>query len=188
MIRVRRERTDIGKTHNYPLQRKERECIVKTDGSRYIGIKKRKMQDMIIKLMGYAPAHCFIYTMTYNKTQASRYQYTDVFCVNNGRLFKITKIVAYIMGYKMHVMEGKYARPIFWSEDCMRLRTYKENQVLKKKDMVENEINLVKSLSMKLFNNEDGYNHESLLTMNSQFSKPIEEINHPKKSYIVRSI
>jgi hypothetical protein len=159
------------------------------DGSKYNAKSRREMQDMQIKLMGYAPAHSAIYTITYNKTRASRYQYTDVFCINNNRLFKITKIVAYILGFKMHKPDTTDRPAILWSVDCMRVRTFREYAVLSKKDMVTIEIELVKMLSTKMFGVDDSYHHESVLLMSSEFERKIEEIpNHTKKSYIAKSV
>ena len=186
---TRKVRTDKGVKHNYPTNRVQRVTVEKKDGSKYNAKSRREMQDMQIKLMGYAPAHSAIYTITYNKTRASRYQYTDVFCINNNRLFKITKIVAYILGFKMHKPDTTDRPAILWSEDCMRVRTHREYATLSKRDMVAIEVEMIKILSAKMFGVDNSYHHESILLMFSEFERKVEEIpNHTKKTYIATSV
>lgn len=188
-MNIRKPRSDKGTKHDYPDNRVQRVTLEKKDGSKYNAKYRNKMQDMQIKLMGYAPAHSAIYTITYNKTRASRYQYTDVFCINNNRLFKITKIVAYILGFKMHKPDTTGRPAILHSMDCMRIRTFRENAVLSKKDMVTIEIDMIKILSTKMFGVDDSYHHESILLMSSEFERKVEEIpNHTRKSYIATSV
>lgn len=186
---ARKERTDKGVSHSYPTNRVQRITVERKDGSKYNAKHRNEMQEMKMKLMGYAPPHSAIYTITYNKTRASRYQYTDVFCINNNRLFKITKIVAYILGFKMHKPDKTDRSPILWSEDCMRVRTHREYAVLSKRDMVVIEFEMIKILSTKIFGVDNSYHHESILTMASEFERKLEEVpNHTKKSYIAKSI
>lgn len=147
------------------------------------------MQDMQMKLMGYAPPHSAIYTITYNKTRASRYQYTDVFCINNNRLFKISKIVAYILDYKMHKPDTTGRPAVLHGTDCMRIRTFRENTAMTRKDMITNEVDMIKVLSTRMFGVDNSYHHESVLMMSSEFERKIDEMpNHTRKSYIATSI
>jgi hypothetical protein len=181
--RPRKVRTDKGVNHNYPDIRKRRTTYEKEDGTVYQTKKRTSMQEMQMKLMEYAPPHTAIYTITYNKSKATRYQYTDFFCISNHRLFKLTKIVAYILGYRLYKPQGKN----FWGKDCMMVRTFREYQTTDKLDMVKIEIDLVKILSKKMFNDENAYHHESLVMMQSQYDEPIEKVKElTKKSYIVK--
>jgi virulence-associated protein VapD len=184
MGRPRKVRSDSGVNHNYPDIRQRRTTFKRSDGTVYQTKKREAMMEMQMKLMEYAPPHSAIYTITYNTSKATRYQFTDFFCINNHRLFKLTKIVAYILGYKLYKPRSKK----FWGKDCMMVRTFREYQTMDKVEMVKIEIDLVKILSQKMFGNEDAYHHESLVMMQSQYDEPMEEIKKlTKKSYIVKS-
>jgi hypothetical protein len=170
--------------NNYPEVRQKRTTYERSDGTVYQTKQRAEMQEMQLKLMSYAPPHSFLYTITYNKTRASRYQYCDVFVINNGRLFKITKIVAYILGFRIY----KPRKTVFWGKDCMVVRTFREYKVFTKYEMIDIEYDFIRILSKKLFGIEDAYNHQSLLLMESQFDKKLEEVEpQRKKSFIVKS-
>lgn len=187
MEKVRSERNDIGKKHNYPLTRTQRITATKKDGSKYNSKHRTKMAEMQMKLMGYAPAHSAIYTHTYNKSRCARYQYVDVFCINNNRLFKITKIVAYIMGFEIPKNNKTDKSYVPYGVDCMRVRTYKENDSHTREEIVEIEANMIKDLSIKIFGVDNSYFHESISVMTSEFKRTVDKVeNHVKKSYIVK--
>lgn len=187
MERVRSERNDIGKNHNYPKTRTQRITPEKKDGSRYNSRSRKKMAEMQMKLIGYAPAHSAIYTHTYNKSRCARYQYMDVFCINNSRLFKITKIVAYIMEFEIPKTKKTDKSYVTYGVDCMRVRTYKENDDHSREEMIKIETNMIKNLSRKIFGVDNSYFHESISVMTSEFSRTIDKVeNHVKKSYIVK--
>ena len=186
---TRKPRNDKGKPRDYPATRAKRIHPERKHGGRYFSLSRRRMQEMQMKLMGYAPPHSAIYTITYNKTRASRYQYTDVFCINNNRLFKISKIVAYILGYKMHHHQYSGRPSVLHGKDCMRIRTFREHEAVNRKEMITNEVDMIKILSTKMFGVDNSYHHESILIMSSEFERTIEQIpNHTKKSYIATSI
>lgn len=178
---TRQTRNDTGTHHNYPDTRVLRVLEPNARGEIMSSPKRTRMQNMQLKLAGYAPPHSYIYTITYNKTRAKRYQYTDVFCINNNRLFKITKIVAYILGFKLYK-----SKTVFWGTDAMVVRTFREYQTYSKQDMVDIETAFIKILAKKMYNDENAYVHEAIVMMQSEYKHKVEEVvAHTKKSYIV---
>lgn len=178
-------RSDSGIPHKYPTTRVQRVLPLNPDGTKMKSPKRIRMQEMQLKLMGYAPPHTALYTITYNKTRSSRYQYIDVFCINNNRLFKITKIVAFILGFRM--FKSKVA---CYGIDSMCVRTYREYTAFSRKDITDIEVNFIKMLAKKMYNDENAYYHESVVMMTSEYEKDAEQIeNHtPRKSYIATSV
>lgn len=178
---IRKTRNDTGVHHNYPDTRQARTLVPNAKGEYNSSPKRTRMQNMQLKLAGYAPPHSYIYTITYNKTRAKRYQYTDVFCINNNRLFKITKIVAYILGFNLYK-----TKTVFWGKDAMQVRTFREHETYSKQDMVDVETAFIKILAKKMYNDEDSYIHQSIVMMESEYKHKVEEVvTHTKKSYIV---
>lgn len=176
-------RADKGGTHKYPKNRKRtlRGKIQKPYTTRL----RRKMTDAMVRLIGYCPQHSFIYTITYMTSDKSRYQYVDVFCINNNQIFKISKLVAYIM--KTRIVKNN--RKILNALDVMVMRTHQENIRLTSAQIVTNETEFIKLLSKKLFNHENGFNHQPMILMKSVFDKKVDSIPEAiKKSYIAKTV
>ena len=74
------------------------------------------------------------------------------------------------------------------SHEMMGIETGNIFNMSSRHELVKVEYDFIRRLSKKMFDDEDAYNHESLLSMESHFEKSIEKIeNQTKKSYIVRS-
>jgi hypothetical protein len=174
-----------GAKHNYPQNRKRPVTHRKArpSGLTYKNSKARvTMRDNQAKLLGYANPYATLYTMSYGKSESNRYQYMDIFVVNNGSLFKISRLVASVLRIKIQKSHFRFV-----SKDVMRVRTGRENMIDTNEDTINLEISIIKKLAKKMFNNENGYNHVPMLLMQEFTAKPIEQIEtHNKKSYIVR--
>lgn len=166
----------------YPKNRKSRVWYPNPLRGKVSAPKRLKLQEMQLKLAGYCPPFSAIYTISYFMTRCRKHQYTDVYCINNNKLFKITRIVAHVLGYRISRSKSLYA-----GMGAMLVKTIiNDNTENYKNIMIENEIRVIKDLAKKMYNNSDAYQVQSMMEMNSEYTLSIEEIpNHTKKSYIV---
>jgi hypothetical protein len=175
----------VGEKHRYPQNRKRpiKHRKARPTGLVYNNSKtKVTMRESMAKLLGYANPYATLYTISYGKSEVNRYQYMDIFVINNGNLFKISRLVAGILRFRIQKSHFRFV-----AKDVLAVRTGRENMIDTNVDTINLEIAVVKKLAKKMFNNENGYNHVPMLLMQEYTAKPIEQLEaHNKKSYIVR--
>ena len=142
----------------YPRFRKKRDI----DGyntektMKFARIKKESQ----IKLLTFAPMYTNIYTLAYGSSDTSRYFYVDVFSVFDGRLYKITKMVAKILGYNIIPSHHRFRTP-----NVMQVPNYLKEDKARERGFLEVEHMVVANLSMAMFNIDNGYFHESIMEL-----------------------
>lgn len=159
--------------HKYPKNRKKRDVI------EYKTPKKIQKRMEAIKhkesLASYAPLYSQIYTQSYSKSEIGHYLYIDFFVVCDGRIYKMTNLIANVMGWKILQSRQDTRAPYLCRVP------YLKNPHNRDKMYVEIEEEAVKQLSLKMFGTPDGYFWQSLLKMYPH------DIQRPevKKTYIV---
>lgn len=168
----------------YPKNRKESGTRnTNRKGTHYYNSAvKRRLRELVDRLMGYAPPFSPIFTLTYGRSEFNRYQYVDVFCLYNNNLIKITKLVAKII--KTPTLKSKNK---FYGFDVLALRTFKDNKNSTRNEYHTNEAKMIEQLSMIMFSRPDGYVHNNLQKIVEFTEVKIDQNPYiTKKSYIVR--
>lgn len=171
----------------YPKNRKSRA------GKGYT-TKKMKM-DLVknnkIKLLSFAPEFANIYTVSYVPTDRRRYIYMDVFAIVDNRLYKINKLLANVLGYRV----SKNLGYMYGIASCLMV-PFLVNPENVDKSFVQIEEKLIKELSSMMFGYADGYFWQSLYKLHAfdaEHVAPKKDFNvsqvkedAPKKNYRLR--
>lgn len=142
----------------YPRQRKSR------TGIKYASKKKLEKQKIIKdaqeKVLTFAPRYSNIYTQSYWNSEGQRYLYMDVFSIVDGRFYKITKMVARVLGYRI-IEKHRF----FSHKTVMAVRNWNLEEIRNPEVHLRMEKEIVEALSKSLFGVTDGYFHESIEMM-----------------------
>lgn len=142
----------------YPKKRKSRK------GVKYRTNKKVEKQNSLKeaqeKLLTFAPRYSNIYTQSYWNSEGQRYLYMDVFTVVDNRFYKITKMVARVLGHRM-IEKQRY----FSHKHVMAVRNWNMEEIRQPEVHLRMELEVVEALSKMMFSETNGYFHESIETM-----------------------
>lgn len=142
----------------YPKFRKKRDIDgYNTEKTLKFSRIKKESQ---IKLLTFAPMYTNIYTLAYGNSDTSRYFYIDVFSVFDGRLYKITKMVAKILGYNIIPSHHRFRTP-----NVMQVPNYLKEDKVRERVFLDVEHMVVTNLSKAMFNIDNGYFHESIMEL-----------------------
>lgn len=143
----------------YPKDRKPRE-LERYNTERTMKFSRIKKESQL-RLLTFAPMYTNIYTLAYGRSDSSKYFYIDVFAISDNRLYKITKMVAKVMGYNIIPSHHTFRAP-----NVMQVPNLTKNDLVwKNKGYLTLEEMVVKELSLTMFGIDNGYFHESIMAL-----------------------
>lgn len=163
--------------HGRPRKRKYAKNRAKRDIVRY-KMQDEQRKEAQIKLLSFAPEFTSIYTISYYH-QGSKFIYMDVLALHDNRIYKITKLMCYILDSIF--LKSQKGERSFHKHDLFRVKKTLSPEDRYYRYHVDLEEQTIKELSMVLFGYEDGYIWHSMHDLYSfDIKKP-----EVKKSYKV---
>lgn len=164
----------------YPKTRKKRD-IVNYSTKKY-NLNADYIKECQIKLLSFAPLYTQIYTTSYSRNMQSNYVYVDVVAITDNRMYKLSKLVAKIMGYRLVRSSAKFKMPDVIAvpvENDWRDTDFEDMR----QPLLEIEEKLIKELSTRMFGHDSGY------FWNSQLNLYAYDVVKPKreKTYKVKT-
>lgn len=147
--------------HGTPRKRKYPKTRKKREITKY-KLKEEEKKLAQIKLLSYAPEFTNIYTKSHAVSPDRKFLYVDVVAVYDNRLYKITKLISYVMGVPFLVSHARFRTP-----DTVRLDYNKTLDEHHEKPYILLEEKLIKDLSMIMFGYDAGYLWHSMHELHS---------------------